>query len=289
LAKAGIKSEPGAVATGFLYHGENMRIIKSVFIAAAFMFVLSDMDFAQTTTKKKTVRRKRTTTVKKTTSPTPTTPVTSVQSSTAVTDNEISGGLKEALFNGVKSAIDSLGRENGFLDNVRVKIPVPGSLANIEKVLRTVGQGERVDAFVASMNHAAEKAVPVAVDVFVDSIKQMTFDDARNILFSKQDDAATQFFRRTTEETLRGKFRPIVERFTSETGVTNSYKAMIGKAGVAAQFLGKDAQDLDGYVTQKALDGLFLLVADEEKRIRKDPVGRTTSLLKKVFGILTRK
>jgi len=250
-----------------------MRIIKSVFIAAAFMFILSDVNFAQTTTKKKPIPRKRTT--------------TKVQTSSAVTDNEISGGLKEALFNGVKSAIDTLGRENGYLDNVRVKIPVPSSLARVEKTLRSVGQGERVDNFIASMNHAAEKAVPVAVDVFVDSIKQMTFDDARNILLSKQDDSATQFFRRTTEETLREKFRPIVERFTTETGVTNSYKKMIGKFGFAGPLLGKDATDLDGYVTQKALDGLFLLVADEEKRIRKDPVGRTTSLLKKVFGILT--
>jgi hypothetical protein len=93
-------------------------------------------------------------------------------------------------------------------------------------------------------------------------------------------------FRKTSEEKLRAKFRPIVEEFTAKTGVTNNYKTMIGKAGFAAQFLGKDATDLDGYVTQKALDGLFLIVADEEKKIRKDPVGRTTDLLRKVFGIL---
>ena len=196
------------------------------------------------------------------------------RSTTKVSDNDIAGGLKEALSKGVGSAIKSLGKEDGFLGNVRVKIPLPNSLQKIEKVVRVAGQGKAVDEFVASMNHAAEKAVPVAVDVFVDAIKQMTFDDARNILFSKQSDSATQFFRKTSEETLREKFRPIVEEFTAKTGVTQKYKAMIGKAGFAAQFLGKDATDLDAYVTQKALDGLFLLVADEEKQIRKNPLGR---------------
>jgi Protein of unknown function (DUF4197) len=207
-------------------------------------------------------------------------------SSAKVSDSEISGGLKEALFKGVKSAVDNLGRENGFLDDVRVKIPLPKTLQKLEKGLRVAGQEKAVDEFVGSMNHAAEKAVPVAVDVFVDAVKNMSFDDARQILFSGQNDAATQFFRRTSEENLRGKFRPIVEDFTEKTGVTNKYKAMIGKAGFAAQLLGKDATDLDGYVTQKALDGLFFMVGEEEKKIRRDPIGRTTSLLKKVFGIL---
>lgn len=208
------------------------------------------------------------------------------QNNKNVSDNEIAGGLKEALSKGVGSAIKSLGKEDGFFKNVRVKIPLPKSLQKVEKIVRVAGQGKAVDEFVRSMNRAAEKAVPVAVDVFVDSIKKMTFDDARQILFSKKQDSATQFFRRTSEETLREKFRPTVEEFTAKTGVTQKYKTMIGKAGFAAQFLGKDATDLDGYVTQKALDGLFLLIADEEKKIRKDPLGRTTSLLKKVFGIL---
>lgn len=203
-----------------------------------------------------------------------------------ISDNEISLGLKEALSKGVGFAIDNLGRENGFLDNAQVKIPLPKSLKNVEKALRFAGQGQRVDEFVEAMNRAAEKAVPVAFDIFVDSIKQMSFSDARNILFSGQDDAATQFFRRTSEEKLRGKFRPIVEEFTTETGVTQSYKRMMDKAGFMATIVGKDAQDLDGYVTQKALDGLFYMVAQEEKKIRKDPIGRTTSILKKVFGIL---
>ncbi len=211
---------------------------------------------------------------------------TAAQRTGNVSDGEIAGGLKEALSKGVSTAIKSLGKENGFLGNVRVRIPLPKSLQKVEKVVRVAGQGKAVDEFVASMNHAAEKAVPVAVDVFVDAIKKMTFDVARQILFTGKDDSATQFFRKNSEETLREKFRPIVEEFTEKTGVTQKYKAMIGKAGFAAQFLGKDATDLDGYVTQKALDGLFLLIADEEKKIRKDPLGRTTSLLRKVFGIL---
>lgn len=200
--------------------------------------------------------------------------------------SDISSGLKEALTKGVRFAVNSLGRENGYLGNPRVKIPLPGKIARMEKTLRAFGQGKRVDDFVMSMNRAAEKAVPIAIDVFVDSIKQMTFDDARKILFSGQDDAATQFFRRTSEETLRTKFRPIVEEATANVGVTQKYKDMIGRYGFIGKAIGEDASDLDGYVTQKALDGLFLLVADEEKKIRKDPIGRTTSILRKVFGVL---
>lgn len=203
-----------------------------------------------------------------------------------VSDTDIASGLKGALSKGVSNAIDSLGRENGFLDNVRVKIPLPKTLQKLEKGLRVAGQGAKVDEFVEAMNRAAERAVPEATDIFVDSIKQMTFTDARNILFSNQDDAATQFFRRTSETKLREKFRPIVEDFTGKVGVTQKYKQMIGSYGFIGKIAGQDATDLDGYVTQKALDGLFLLIADEEKSIRRDPIGRTTSILKKVFGIL---
>lgn len=213
-------------------------------------------------------------------------PKTTKTSTTAVSNADINNGLKDALFQGVRNAVDSLGTENGFLDNIRVKIPLPKTLQKVEKTLRFAGQGKKVDEFVEAMNHAAERAVPEATDIFVDSIKQMTFDDARNILFSKQDDAATQFFRRTSEERLRGKFRPIVEEFTEKVGVTQKYKQMVGGNALIGSIVGKDATDLDGYVTQKALDGLFLLIADEEKKIRKDPIGRTTSILKKVFGIL---
>jgi len=244
-----------------------MNFIKFGLTGLICVVLFASVAFGQNT-------RKRKATVKQTTT------------TSNVSDTEIAGGLKEALSKGVRFAIDNLGRENGFLGDVRVKIPLPKNLQKVEKALRFARQGKLVDDFVASMNHAAEKAVPVAIDVFVDAIKQMSFNDARKILFSGEQDSATQFFRRTSEETLREKFRPIVEKFTEETGVTQKYKTMIGKYGFAAQLLGKDATDLDGYVTQKALDGLFFMVAEEEGKIRKDPIGRTTSLLKKVFGIL---
>lgn len=208
------------------------------------------------------------------------------QNTGKLTDTEMSSGLKLALNNGVSTAIKSLGKQDGFLANPRVKIPLPKNLQKVEKGLRAAGQGQKVDEFVASMNHAAEKAVPVAIDVFVDSIKKMTFSDVRDILFSGQQDSATQFFRRTSEETLRDKFRPIVEKFTAQVGVTQKYKSMIGKYSFATSLLGQDATDLDGYVTQKALDGLFMLIADEEAKIRKDPLKQTASLLRKVFGVL---
>ena len=205
-----------------------------------------------------------------------------------VSNNDIAGGLKDALFQGVRRAVGDLGRENGFLDNARVRIPLPKNLQKTEKALRAVGQGRRVDEFVAAMNHAAEEAVPVATDIFLDSVRQMTFDDARNILLSGQEDAATQFFRRTSEARLRDEFRPIVEDFTTKVGVTQKYKAMMGRYGFLGRVVGQDATDIDGYITEKALDGLFLLIAEEERKIRRDPVSRTTSLLRKVFGSILR-
>ena len=242
-----------------------MRLFK-ISILVMTLIVLSDATLAQT-------RRVGTRQTTRTNAP-------------IVSNTDISSGLKDALFQGVRNAVDELGQENGFLDNTRVRIPLPKTLQKLEKPLRVAGQGAKIDEFVEAMNRAAERAVPEATDIFVDSIKQMSFNDARNILFSNQDDAATQFFRRTSENRLREKFRPIVEDFTGQVGVTQKYKRMIGSYGFFGKLVGQDATDLDGYVTQKALDGLFLLVADEERKIRRDPIGRTTSILRKVFGIL---
>lgn len=242
-----------------------MRLFKFSLLLLA-LIVLSDAVPAQT----------RRTPARRTTQP----------KSPFVSNADISGGLKDALFKGVRNAVDELGQENGFLDNARVKIPLPKNLQKLEKTLRVAGQGAKIDEFVEALNRAAEQAVPEATDIFLDSIKQMTFDDARGILFSNRDDAATEFFRRTSENRLREKFRPIIEDFTGQVGVTQKYKRMIGNYGFLGKIVGQDATDLDGYVTQKALDGLFLLVADEEKNIRRDPIGRTTSILRKVFGIL---
>lgn len=215
----------------------------------------------------------------------------SATASFAQNNRRISGtkaalGLKTALSKGVDFAVDELGRKDGFFKNPEVRIPLPKSLKSVSRMARFAGYGDRVDDFELAMNRAAEKAVPVARDVFVEAIKQMTFDDAREILFSGEDDAATQFFRRKSEDKLREKFRPIVEEFTEETGVTQSYKRMMDKAGFMAAFVGKDARDLDGYITEKALDGLFYMVAQEEKKIRRDPIGRTSKILREVFGIL---
>ena len=197
--------------------------------------------------------------------------------------DDYSRGLREALLNGTFSAIKSLGREGGFLKNLRVRIPMPKSLQPVEKTLRLIGQGSVADDFIAAMNHAAEKAVPVAADVFKDAVRQMTFQDAVNIVRGP-DDAATQFFRRTSEKRLTEKFLPIVRSFTEQVGVTAQYKGMMEQYGSIARLAGRDPVDIDEYVTQKALDGLFLLIADEEKRIRRDPVARTSEILQKIFG-----
>jgi hypothetical protein len=250
---------------------KKMRYLKIGFAGLICLAVFAGISDGQTSRKRKAAPNQL--------------PITTKSSGT-VSNFEIEDGLKEALSKGVRFAVENLGRENGFLDNDRVRIPLPKSLQKVEKGLRFAGQSRLVDDFVASLNHAAEKAVPVALDVFVDAVKQMTFKDAVNILTSREDDAATQFFRRTSEDTLRRKFRPIVEEFTEEAGVTQKYKTMIGKYGFAARFLGREATDLDGYVTEKALDGLFFMIAEEEREIRRDPVRRTTSLLRKVFGIL---
>ena len=208
------------------------------------------------------------------------------KSSQKISNRKAGLGLKAALTRGISFAVDTLGIKNGFFKNAAVKIPLPKSLKSVARVARFAGYKDRVDNFELAMNRAAEKAVPVAKDVFINAIKQMSFNDARKILFSGEDDAATQFFKEKTSNKLRGKFRPIVEKFTAETGVTQSYKAMVDKAGFMAGFIGKDAKDLDGYVTQKALDGTFYMVAQEEKKIRKDPLGQTAKILRDVFGIL---
>ena len=238
----------------------------SLFAAAVLAFVLLPLDgFAQT----RRTRSNQTT-----------------RTSANISNYDINDGLKAALFQGVENAVDSLGRRNGFLNNVRVRIPLPGALKKTEKTLRFLGQGEKVDEFVESMNHAAEEAVPVAANIFINSVKQMSFTDARNILFSRQEDAATQFFRHTSENRLREEFRPIVEDFTEKVGVTQNYKNMIGRYGFLGRVVGQDASDIDGYITEKALDGLFLLMADEERKIRQDPIGQTSNILRKIFGIL---
>ena len=192
-------------------------------------------------------------------------------------------GLKQALEKGTQFAVDSLGKNGGFLDNSAVKIPMPDSLSWVEKSLRTLHQDELADEFIDTMNHAAEQAVPEAAAIFGSAIQNMSVEDAQGIL-AGPDDAATQYFRTNTEAALTEKMRPIVEVATARAGVTSAYKNMTARAGGMTSLLSGDATDLDSYVTGKTLDGLFLMIAEEEKKIRENPLARSTDLLKKVFG-----
>ena len=213
----------------------------------------------------------------------------------ALPQAEIAGGLKAALGQGVSNAVVSLGHAGGFLTNLNVRIPMPEQLQTVEKGLRLAGQNQLVDDFVGSLNHAAEQAVPVAAGVFGDAIQQMSIADARGIL-AGPDDAATQYFKRTAETNLFAKFYPIVQKATDSVGLTARYKGLMGKfsgldaLGGLGGLLGPkqpatlEAGDLDRYVTDKALDGLFKMVAEEEKRIRANPAARTSDLLQKVFS-----
>jgi hypothetical protein len=219
-----------------------------------------------------------------------------VASVSGLTQDQMAGGLKQALGKGVEHAVSSLGHDGGFLTNLDVKITLPDKLQNVESVLRLAGQGQMVDDFTASMNHAAEQAVPVAAGIFGDAIQQMTIADAQAIL-NGPDDSATQYFRRTTQTDLQAKFYPIVQKATDSVGVTARYKEMMGKFTAANSLGGLFGQsspamlnqaDLDTYVTGKAMDGLFKMVAAEEKEIRSNPVARTTDLLKTVFGSVSK-
>jgi len=192
-------------------------------------------------------------------------------------------GLKQALEKGTQQAVTLLGRENGYFANSRVKIPMPENLVRVEKVLRKLGQGKAADEFVLSLNRAAEAAAPQAKAIFLQVIRQMSVQDAVGIVRGP-DDAATRYFRQHSETALTEKFRPVVAAATSKVGVTQRYKQLLKEAGPATALIDLRSLDIDDYVTARALDGLFLMVADEEKRIRQDPVARTTELLRKVFG-----
>lgn len=209
---------------------------------------------------------------------------------TVLSQDEIAGGLKEALSKGVERAVASLGHEDGFLKDAAVKIPLPESLRKLELTLRKFRQDKLADEFVTTMNRAAEQAVPEAASVLANSVKQMTIADAKEIL-TGTNNAATQYFRRTSQTNLYERFLPIVRKATEQSGVTSAYKQMVAKAsgglgGFGASLLNLNSYDVDGYVTQKTLDGLFLKIADEEKRIRENPAARATDLLQKVFGAI---
>lgn len=212
----------------------------------------------------------------------PTSATSSSSGVNGLSNAEASGGLKEALTQGVGKAVSTLGAANGFFGNKEVKIPLPKSLKKIEKGMKLMGMGKQSDELVLKMNQAAEAAVPEAKVLLVDSIKQMSLADAKSILTGPQD-AATQYFKRTTSKQMGEKFLPIVTKATENVQLAasyNKYAEMGSKFGVVK----KEDANIEQYVTNKALDGLYLMIAKEEAVIRKDPLGQASSLLKKVFG-----
>lgn len=202
----------------------------------------------------------------------------------SITNREAVNALKFALDRGTRAAVAQLGRENGFLGDGRVKIPLPESLRGAEKNMRRFGMAKYADELIVTLNRAAEAAVPEAQQLFVDSVRQMSVQDAKGIL-TGGDTAGTEYFRRTTSAQLQQRFLPIVKQSTARVGLAQKYNEYAGR-GVGVGLVKAGDANLDDYVTQKALDGLYLMVAEEEKQIRKDPVGTASSLLKKVFGAL---
>ena len=203
-----------------------------------------------------------------------------------ITRQDATAALKAALEKGSVAAAANLGRVDGFLSNPQVKIPLPESAQRAEHMLRRVGMGKYADELIVTLNRAAEQAVPQAKGVFVDSVKKMSVQDAKGIL-TGGDTAGTEYFRRSTRVELHKRFLPIVEKATARVQLAQKYDQYADKA-VAVGMLKREDADLDEYVTQKALDGLYLMVAEEEKKIRKDPVGTGSAIIKKVFGALGR-
>jgi hypothetical protein len=200
----------------------------------------------------------------------------------AVGEVKIGAALKEALQIGTANAVKLTGRTDGYFKNQAIKVLLPERLKSLESGLRAVGYGAQVDELVLGMNRAAERAAPQAKQIFWDAIGEMTIDDGRKILNGSAT-AATDYFKAKTSEPLATAFRPIVEKSMSQVGVTRQYKELLGRAH-AIPFLNVDAYDLDHYVVGRALDGLFHVVGDEEKKIRTNPSARVTDLLREVFG-----
>ena len=201
-----------------------------------------------------------------------------------LSSRDAAGGLRAALSQGIDTAVAQLGAHDGFLNDPKVSIPLPPTLEKADRALRLVGMGGDADALKAAMNHAAEAAVASAKPVFKRALQKMTLADAKRIL-TGGDDAGTQYFRSATSAELSAQFKPVVARETAKLKLASRYDEYAGKAAGLGLISAQDA-NLDDYVTAKALDGLFSRIADEERAIRKDPLGQASSLIKKVFGAL---
>lgn len=201
-----------------------------------------------------------------------------------LSDKDASSGLRTALEKGALAAVALLGQPGGFLDNPKVRIPLPGYLDDAASLLRKFGQGQRVDELVTSMNRAAEAAVPMGKDLLVGAVKSMSVSDAKKIL-TGGDNSVTQFFAEKTRAPLGEKFLPVVTKATEKVGLAEKYNRVAGKAAGLGLVKKEDA-NIQRYVTGKSLDGLYTIIGEEERKIRQDPVGTGSAILQKVFGAL---
>lgn len=202
----------------------------------------------------------------------------------SVSNTDASNGLKEALIQGAGKAVGKLGAVDGFLGNPQVKIPLPDSLKKAEKTMRMFGMGKQADELILKMNRAAEAAVPEAKALLISSVKQMSVADAKAILTGGED-SATQYFKKTTSAPMAEKFLPIVKKATEDVALAQQYNKF-AQTGMKYGLVKKEQANIEEYVTQKTLDGVYLMMAAEEKAIRQNPMGQASNLLKKVFGAL---
>ncbi|MEO6824039.1 MAG: DUF4197 domain-containing protein [Nitrosospira sp.] len=202
----------------------------------------------------------------------------------ALSEEDAANGLKQALTQGAGVAVNKLGVANGFLKNPEVKIQLPGALQQVGGVMRSLGMGKYAEGLIAAMNHTAETATAEAGSLLADAVKKMPAEDAKKIL-AGGDKAATQYFRETTSDELSQKFLPIVKKATDQVGLLRKYNEFAGKGAKLGLVAEKDA-NIESYVTQKTLEGIYLIMAEEEHLIRNDPMGQENELLRKVFGSL---
>jgi len=206
------------------------------------------------------------------------------QKTASLSSTQASNGLKEALSRGVVTAITETGKPGGYENNPLIKIGMPDRLKTVEKGLRTIGMGSQVDKFEHSMNSAAEQAAPAAKSILMQALKAMTFDDALKILTGGET-AGTEYFKRTTSAQVSASFRPIINKAMASNGVTDKFDGLM-KSAPQIPFMKTQTLDINNYVLEKSVDGLFVMMGEEEKKIRTNPAARVTPLLKAVFGKL---
>ena len=201
-----------------------------------------------------------------------------------ISNTDAASGLRQALTDGAAAAVSKLGVENGFYGNAQVRIPMPPALAKVEGAMRTFGMKKQADDLVLAMNRAAEAAVPEAKTLLIDAAKKMTPQDAKGILSGGQT-SVTDYFRRNTSAQLTQRFLPIVKKSTERVGLAQQYNSLAGQAS-SYGLIQKDQSTIEDYVTQKSLDGLYLMIGEQEKAFRSNPLGATSDIVKKVFGAL---